>query len=173
MDQVATDFYGIRLSMTAISENPYGCNDVGYQFRIRLNFDNRNYMACKTIEKGAMALERKGNFLQSTNCRKEPSTELSSRTLLKLFPFSLIFSQDLKIMSVGYLMKQIFSSRMLIGQILPEVARLRRPRLNLTWENVILFCYRFYYTSALDEILLTLVGDTSTRRLWTGNDIGP
>ncbi|XP_045029209.1 soluble guanylate cyclase 89Db isoform X3 [Daphnia magna] len=158
LDQVATDFYGIRLSMTAISENPYGCNDVGYQFRIRLNFDNRNYMACKTIEKGAMALERKGNFLQSTNCRKEPSTELSSRTLLKLFPFSLIFSQDLKIMSVGYLMKQIFSSRMLIGQILPEVARLRRPRLNLTWENLVTL------QRVACELEMTLVHNGSCKR---------
>ncbi|KAI9562214.1 hypothetical protein GHT06_013179 [Daphnia sinensis] len=137
LEQVAMDFYGIRLSMTAISQNPYECNEVGYQFRIRLNFDNRNYMACKAIENGAMALERKGNFLGTTACRKESSTDLSSRILLQLFPFSLVFSPDLKIISVGHLMKQIFSSSMLIGQILPQVARLRRPRLNLTWKNLV------------------------------------
>lgn len=123
-----------------------------YQYRIRLNFDNRNYMACKTIEIGAMALERKANFLDSTNSSKETSAKVSSRILLQLFPFSLVFGSDLRIVSLGYLMKQIFPSQTLIGKTLTEVARLRRPKLNLTWENVT--SARLCFVTAADDTSL-------------------
>ncbi|XP_046441203.1 soluble guanylate cyclase 89Da-like isoform X2 [Daphnia pulex] len=139
LDQVATDFYGIRLAAGTFSQNTYGNSEMGYQYRIRINFDNRDYMACKTIEHGAMALERKANFLTSTtaNDYQEPLPQLSSSILLQLFPFCLIFSSDLKIIAVGCQLRLMFSRRMLIGQILPDVARLRRPRLNLTWDNLV------------------------------------
>jgi guanylate cyclase len=116
---------------------------MGYQYRIRINFDNRDYMACKAIEHGAMALERKANFLTSTtaNDYQEPLPQLSSSILLQLFPFCLIFSSDLKIIAVGCQLRLMFSRRMLIGQILPDVARLRRPRLNLTWDNVNIYLH--------------------------------
>ncbi|EFX79271.1 hypothetical protein DAPPUDRAFT_245123 [Daphnia pulex] len=139
LDQVAIDFYGIRLAAGTFSQNSYDNIEMGYQYRIRINFDNRDYMACKAIEHGAMALERKANFLASTTAKvyQEPLPQLSSSILLQLFPFSLIFRSDLKIIAVGCQLRLMFSRRMLIGQILPDVARLRRPRLNLTWDNLV------------------------------------
>ncbi len=141
LGQVAADFYGLQLSMGHFPDEPCGNIEGGYKYRIRLNFDNRDYMACKTIELGAMALERKANFLTSTtaNIHQEPLPQLSSSILLQLFPFCLIFRSDLKIIAAGCQLKQMFLWRMLLGQILPDVARLRRPRLNLTWDNVHLF----------------------------------
>ena len=69
----------------------------------------------------------------------ESLPELSSSILLQLFPFCLVFHYDLKIIAAGRQLKQMFSRRMLIGLILSDVARLRRPKLNLTWDNVTLF----------------------------------
>ncbi|XP_046441201.1 soluble guanylate cyclase 89Da-like [Daphnia pulex] len=138
--QVAADFYGLQLSMGHVPDEPCGNNEGGYKYQIRLNFDNGDYMACKAIERGAsMALERKANFLTSTtaNIQQESLPQLSSSILLQLFPFCLIFRSDLKIIAAGHQLKQMFLWRMLIGQILPDVARLRRPRLNLTWDNLV------------------------------------
>jgi guanylate cyclase len=140
--QVAADFYGLQLSMGHVPDEPCGNNEGGYKYQIRLNFDNGDYMACKVIEHGAsMTLVRKANFLTSTtaNIQQESLPQLSSSILLQLFPFCLIFRSDLKIIAAGHQLKQMFLWRMLIGQILPDVARLRRPRLNLTWDNVNLF----------------------------------
>ncbi|XP_057364674.1 soluble guanylate cyclase 89Da-like [Daphnia carinata] len=139
LEQVAKDFYDLHISTPLLPDKPNENNEEGLKYQIRLNFDNRNYMACKAMENGAIALERKGNFLGNLKCNKQhkPLTELSSGILLQLFPFSMIFRLDLKIISVGYQLKQLFSRRKLIGQSLPEVARLRRPRLNLSWENLV------------------------------------
>lgn len=139
LDQVAKDIYDLRISTPLLPEKPNENNEEGLKYRIRINFDNRNYMACKAMQNGAIALERKGNFLGNLKCNKQqkPLIELSNGILLQLFPFSLIFRSDLKIISVGYQLKQLFSRRKLIGHSLLEVATLRRPRLNLSWENVI------------------------------------
>ena len=142
LNQVAVDFYGVQLVMGQIPDEPCGNNEGGYKYRIRLNFDNRDYMASKAIEHGAVALERKLNFSSSTNSsiHQETLPQLSSSILLQLFPFGLVFRSDLKIIAVGCQLRLMFSRRMLIGQILPDVARLRRPRLNLTWDNVKYSC---------------------------------
>ena len=143
LHQVAVDYYGIQLSMGDFPEKPYENNEEGYKYRIRLSFDNRNYMACKAMENGAMALERKANFFftstKGNNLHQESLPELSSSIWLQLFPFCLVFRSDLKIIVAGSQLKQMLSRRKLIGQILPDVAKLRRPRLNLTWDNVTSF----------------------------------
>ena len=142
MDQVATDVFGIRLSLQGkLPDAPQESNEEGYQYRIRLNFDNRDYMAvkaCKSITQGAIALERKimSTACSSTDCCDSLS-QLSSGILLQLFPFSLVFRSDMKTISAGNQLKRMYSNRAFLGTPLPEVARLRRPRVNFSWENVI------------------------------------
>ncbi|EFX75362.1 hypothetical protein DAPPUDRAFT_107984 [Daphnia pulex] len=131
LDQVAADFYGLQLLMGHVPDEPCA------------------------IEHGAsMTLVRKANFLTSTtaNIQQESLPQLSSSILLQLFPFCLIFRFNLKIIAAGNQLKQMFLWRMLIGQILPDVARLRRPRLNLTWDNLVTLQR---VACELDEIMLS------------------
>jgi guanylate cyclase len=63
-------------------------------------------------------------------------SSLSSSILLQLFPFALIIRKDLIIIGTGKQLKQMFCSGELIGLDLPSVARMRRPKLKPTWNNV-------------------------------------
>lgn len=63
------------------------------------------------------------------------SSTLSSNALLQLFPFALIFRSDLKIISTGKQLKIMFMDG-IIGHSLDELVKMRRPRVNLTWDNV-------------------------------------
>ena len=109
-------------------------SEEGYQFNFRLNFDNRDYMAGQ--KQGANSLELERVALSPTSGRPAQLQSLSSSTLLQLFPFTLIFRPDLKIIATGFQLKQMFANGILNGQELPNVARMRRPKLRLTWENV-------------------------------------
>lgn len=145
LDQVATDYYGISLSSDKLPDLPYESNSEGHHYRIRLNFDNRNYMTCKAIVNGSLELERKFNSgpTQKFNGRTEHLAPVTNYLLMQLFPFSLIFSSNLEIISVGLQLIRMFPHSKLVGKLLGDVARLRRPRSNLTWENV---SYRIKYT---------------------------
>lgn len=139
LDQVAMDVYGLRLSVQGkLPDVPHESNQEGYQYQFRLNFDNRNYMLvkmCKSIACGAVERERKINICPSAESRK-PLAQLSSCILLQLFPFSLVFRSDMRAISVGCQLTRMFSGRPLLGKPLSDVARLRRPKINFTWENV-------------------------------------
>jgi guanylate cyclase len=63
------------------------------------------------------------------------SSTLSSNALLQLFPFALIFRSDLKIISTGKQLKIMFMDG-IYGHSLDELVKMRRPRVNLTWDNV-------------------------------------
>lgn len=64
-------------------------------------------------------------------------TSLSSSILMQLFPFTLVFRPNLEIISAGRQLRNMFPDNALIGQALPDVARIRRPKLLFTWDNVI------------------------------------
>lgn len=105
----------------------------GYQFTFRLNFDNRDYMAGR--QGHCLALEKMSSSSDSSGC--EGLAPLFSSTLLQLFPFTLIFRPDLQIIDSGRQLTQMFPEGTLVGQTLPDVSRMRRPKLRLTWDNVI------------------------------------
>lgn len=140
LDQVASDYYGIRLSTSSVSDEPYEVTKDGCQYRIRLNFDNRNYMSCKVFEQGgAIELERK--FVSSSPSHKSPIQEslapIPNQILMQLFPFSLVFSSNLTIIAIGRQLERMYPSE-LRGKILTDVASLRRPKgTQLTWEKVL------------------------------------
>jgi len=114
-----------------LSINPcFLLNALGYQFLFRLNFDNRDYLTQKSVLNGkCLELERMPSASNNLS-------SLSSSILLQLFPFSLIFRKDLYIIGSGKQLKQMFCCAELIGQDLPSVARMRRPKLKPTWDNV-------------------------------------
>jgi guanylate cyclase len=68
------------------------------------------------------------------------SSKLASDTLLRLFPFALIFRSDLKIISTGKQLKIMFLDKGINGQSLAELLKMRRPKVNLTWDNVRNYC---------------------------------
>ena len=115
-----------------LSINPFFLlNALGYQFLFRLNFDNRDYLTQKSVLNGkCLELERMPSPASNN------LSSLSSSILLQLFPFSLIFRKDLYIIGTGKQLKQMFCCAELIGQDLPSVARMRRPKLKPTWDNV-------------------------------------
>lgn len=56
---------------------------------------------------------------------------------MRLFPFAILFRSDLRIVKIGRQLKIMFPDDVLINQALPELAKMRRPKIELTWENVI------------------------------------
>lgn len=128
--QIAEDYFGIQLSVHELPSEPSG-EDEYNQYRFRLNFNNRDYLASqKTMNGSNLGLERK----------MMAATPLSSNTLLRLFPFGLIFRSDLNIISTGQQLKIMFPNKGLIGRALPLIAKMRRPKVNLTWDNVTISC---------------------------------
>ena len=74
---------------------------------------------------------------------------------MQLFPFTLVFRPDLKIIAVGRQLKQMFPDNILVGQALPDVARVRRPKLLFTWGNVTYFYFHtFKFLTVLFSVLL-------------------
>lgn len=142
LHQIACDFYQIQLTVEALSSGGPQESEEGYEFRFRLNFDNRDYMAGR--HGGAISLElERMSICPSPSGRRDSCKgqdaglgALSSSILLQLFPFTLIFRPDLRIIATGLQLKQMFASGSLNGQELPDVARMRRPKLRLTWDNV-------------------------------------
>lgn len=110
----------------------------GFQFRLRLNFDNRDYLAGRRYSSGSgLNLERLSLTNGQADSHYKGLTQLSSSILLQLFPFTLVFRPDLEIINVGCQLKQMYPNGALLKMTLPEVARLRRPKLRMTWDNVI------------------------------------
>lgn len=110
--------------------------DECHQFRFRLNFDNRDYLANREAIKGS-SLEPERKMLSSTQpCIRKMLAPLASTILLKLFPFAMVFRRDLKIAAVGRQLKIMFPNLGLIDRSLSEMAKMRRPKIHLDWENV-------------------------------------
>lgn len=135
--QIAHDFYGIQLAVTELPNKP-STKVEGFQFRLRLNFNNRDYLAGRRHSSGSgLSLERLSLTNSQAGGHNKSLSALSSTVLLQLFPFTLAFRSDLEIISVGCQLKQMYPDGALVKMSLPEVARLRRPKLRLTWDNVI------------------------------------
>jgi guanylate cyclase len=93
--------------------------------------------ACNgSLELGRINISSCGNA--STMASENALASLSSSILMQLFPFTLVFRPDLQIIAVGRQLKQMFPDNTLVGQALPDVARVRRPKLLFTWDNVMI-----------------------------------
>ena len=124
LDQVAIDFFRLKISVPELPKEPHERNEDGLQYIMRLNFDNREYMAQNQAQK-LKSLE-----LDSL------AAPVSSDILLQLFPFIFVFDAELTIIAIGDTLRKMYPGNALMGKKLPEVARLRRPKAILSWNNV-------------------------------------
>lgn len=142
LDEAARLYYGIEISLPPLPDKPYEKNQDGYQYRLRINFDNRDYMAHVRDRKArCLELER---ITSSSTANTSSQVNLSVSILCKLFPFLIVFDSNLKILAVGNKLLEMYPEGALIGHRIPEVARMRRPRVNPSWDNVRqlkTFCY--------------------------------
>lgn len=142
LDQVATDFYSVQLQVEELtSSTPEASNAIaaeeGYHFKFRLKFDNQSYMANRAAKKGLVIDPGRLSFSDRRSDRTEDRLPpLSSTILLRLFPFTFMFREDLTVFDCGVMMQQIFPGEVFVGRNLKDVARMRMPKLSLTWENV-------------------------------------
>lgn len=133
--QVAEEFFGITLTLKELPSEPSGKDECN-QFRFRVNFDNRDYLANQEAIKGS-SLEPEKKLLKSDQpCIRKMLANLPSTILLKLFPFALVFRRDLKLIAIGRQLKVMFPEAGLVGQALPDLAKMRRPKIYLDWDNV-------------------------------------
>ncbi|XP_046647803.1 soluble guanylate cyclase 89Db-like [Daphnia pulicaria] len=126
--QLAKDYFNIELLVEELASEPTG-EDEYYQNRFRLHFNNRDYLASREMMNGS-------NLNLDVSMRAIMSSTLSSNALLQLFPFALIFRSDLKIISTGKQLKIMFMDG-IYGHSLDELVKMRRPRVNLTWDNIL------------------------------------
>lgn len=91
--------------------------------KFRLDYDNAEYVSSKMEKK--ISLERIS--LPDFHCF----------LLLDLFPFGVIFGQDMKIIGVGEKLVLLWGRRHVLGNYVTEHFRLRRPQgIPFTWRNV-------------------------------------
>ena len=137
LEEIAEQFYDIRhLSVIQLPQEPsHDSSADGEKYLFRINFDNRDYMADQAIVKGIAE--------RLSNNEKKPKTEhidkvlppVPGKIIMQLFPFTLIFRPDLKIIETGNKLKEMYPEGTFIGQSLPDVIKMRRPKLKITWEN--------------------------------------
>lgn len=132
MTQIAKECYGIpNLSVAELPQSPDQSRSTdGYKYRLRLNFDNRAYLANQAVITGLIEPINRGRFIDKT------LPAVSGKVMMQLFPFTLVFRPDLKIIQAGIKLKELYPPGTFIGQSLPSVIRMRRPKLSVTWENV-------------------------------------
>lgn len=149
--QVAQDFFNIELAVKELPSEPSGKDECN-QYRLRLNFDNRDYLASRQAMNGSSLEPEKKLMKSSESGARKTLDSLSSKTLLRLFPFAIVFGPDLKIISIGRQLKIMFPEGKLINKPLPELAKMRRPKVSLTWEIV------NYVRKFSKEFLFYLIG---------------
>lgn len=136
LNQIATDFYGIELNVQQLTDDQSFDADEGFQFKFRLNFNNRDYLVCRSANDGSgLELDKRADFLNKVGSR-DSLVPLTSTILLQLFPFTLVFKSDMSIVSTGPQLRRLYPSAELRGKSLASVAKMRRPKVPLTWDNV-------------------------------------
>ena len=127
---MATQFYGLELQVeeVKVNESSQGSGS-GYQFCFRLNFDNADYMASR------LSLASCGGVAGVDGW--DTLSPVKGSTLLRLFPLGFVFRPDLRISVTGSQLSRMYQEESLIDQSLQSVAKLRRPKINCTWPNVI------------------------------------
>ena len=126
--QIADELYNTKLSIKVLEEENAlpGAKKVLVKFR--LDFDNRDFVFSRSEKK--TSLERLS--LPAVPCN----------VLMTLFPFGIVFGEDMHILAAGEKLLQVCgaSPRAILGKLITDYFRLRRPRgVPFTWKNVIAF----------------------------------
>ena len=91
--RIAKDFYGIAdISFHELPQSPIDERSETYDYKhlLRVNFDNRDYLADQAMLKGLV-----------TPSIDESLSPVPGRIMMKLFPFTLVFRSDLTIIEIG------------------------------------------------------------------------
>lgn len=67
---------------------------------------------------------------------RTPLPSFNFSLLLKLFPFGVVFGEDLKIIGAGEKLNLFWSNNDVLGHCITKRLKLRRPRVPFTWKNV-------------------------------------
>ena len=121
---MAGKFFDSKISLPAIPDAPSEQNEDGYQYNLRVDFDNSDYLARVTADK-----QRVAGF--------DHLAPVSLEILLELFPFVFVFNEELTIIAIGDTLRKMYPGNILMGRQLTHVTRLRRPKSALSWPNVI------------------------------------
>ncbi|XP_041365929.1 soluble guanylate cyclase 88E-like [Gigantopelta aegis] len=119
LKQCALRFYNVNVMITILQEvrTEHGCH-----VKYRLDFDNVGFCPKTPL------------FSGSSNMQYIP---VSSSTFFKLFPFCLVFDQDMVLKYTGPNLDLILQGRDIIDQRITDVFILRRPLVDFTWENIL------------------------------------
>ncbi|CAH1111122.1 unnamed protein product, partial [Psylliodes chrysocephalus] len=136
--QIATDFFNLKLE-TKVMDTTHKVTSEGRNLvivKLRLNFDNTQYMLTKTAAKD-----------NQIKCDLPP---FSCSVLLELFPFAVLLDPTLTIIGVGEKLVEVSGGKeKLLGQLFTKYFKLRAPKgISLTWNNM------YYLKSVMIEIEL-------------------
>lgn len=121
--QIAEEIYNIGLQIKVLEEGTAAAGSKNVFVKFRLEFDNNEYMASKS---------EKQTYLE-----RIPLPDFQCFLLLKLFPFGVIFGEDMKIIGAGENLILLWGSKNVLGKDITEYFRLRRPQgIPFTWKNV-------------------------------------
>ncbi|KAK6627826.1 hypothetical protein RUM44_010305 [Polyplax serrata] len=134
LTQIAEEIYNIQLKITVIEEGKSSRSGSRNHFvKFRLDFNNVEYIESKN--KNKQYLER------------IPLPDFYFSVLLKLFPFGVIFSEEMKIMGAGEKLMLLWGNQNVLGNHLTGHLKLRRPRgIPFVWKNIL------YLQSVLFEL---------------------
>ena len=120
---MALEFFKLNISLPELPHEPNEQNEDGYLYTMRVNFDNRDYLGRVQADKRRIA-------------EMDYLAPLAIDILLQLFPFVFVFNEELTIIAIGDTLRKMYPGNTVMGRKLEEVARLRRPRGVLSWNNV-------------------------------------
>ncbi|XP_069132161.1 soluble guanylate cyclase 88E-like isoform X2 [Argopecten irradians] len=116
--ECASQFYAINVTVSEVKQNTI---DIGYHTEFRLNFKNSAFR------------EKVGVSSHVIHSQFAP---LSANTLFKIYPFCIVFDENLVIRHTGTSLPMLLETDNLIGSELPTRFLIRRPLIDCTWNNV-------------------------------------
>ncbi|CAH1405212.1 unnamed protein product [Nezara viridula] len=122
--EIANCLFGIKLEvriLEEISASSSTCQRKNVQLKLRLNYDNSNYITDK-VDKPPIGWD--------LPC-------LSTSFIVKLFPFCVLFGPGLRVLNAGEKLFEVFEDR-LIGRPVSSFLKILRPKsLEFTWQNIV------------------------------------
>ncbi|XP_025087604.1 soluble guanylate cyclase 88E-like isoform X3 [Pomacea canaliculata] len=120
LQQCGLTLYGVKVDIKVLKETPVGH---GCHVRYRLDFNNSSFTPPTPIQ----SLARINNAL----------CPVSGSILFKLFPFCIVFGEEMVILRAGPSAVNLFSGQQLVGSRVTDIFSLRRPPVDFTWNNIL------------------------------------
>jgi guanylate cyclase len=123
--QIAEELYNTELSIKVLEEATSVPGVRKVLVRFRLDFDNREFVLSRTDKR--------------THLERLTLPDVPCSLLMRLFPFGLVFNEDMCILAAGEKLLQVCGTSPddLLGQSVTDSFKLRRPRgIPFTWKNV-------------------------------------